>query len=110
MSQLEPPATVEEPADSEDPQSHTIAIPGGTGTVTLPPDASPNECAALAAAIGAHLGDRERAAAAAAASDEPDHVDQWRFASRLRSRGKRRWPRTVERGEEWKAAARSFPR
>jgi len=64
--------------------------------------------AAIASAVGAHLRDREAAAAAAAAADdEPDLVDAWTLAGRMKSVGRRRWPAEVRRGDEWKAAGRS---
>lgn len=108
MSQLEPPER-SEATDGAPPRE--LSVPGVDGTVTLPDDATAEEATALAASLAAHLGDRERAAAATAASrDGVECVDQWRFGSRLRSYGKRRLPRDVERGEEWKAAARALPR
>lgn len=66
------------------------------------------EAAALGAAVSAHLTDRQRAAAAAA--DRTETVDQWRFAERLAATGQRyrRRPRSVGRGEEWRAAARTY--
>ena len=69
-----------------------------------------DEAAAIAAAISAHLGDRQRAAAAAEADEAADTVPNWTFAGRLDAVGARtrRRPRRVERGGEWKAAARSL--
>ncbi|AUX08988.1 hypothetical protein AArcSl_1357 [Halalkaliarchaeum desulfuricum] len=55
----------------------------------IPEDASDEEAAAIAAAIGAHL--RDRAAAAAAAADsEPTWDDKrWAFAGRIEGLGTR---------------------
>jgi len=71
---------------------------------------SDDETAAVAAAIGAHLTDRERAAAAETAEESVETVSEWSFAARMESVGARtrRRPRAVERGGEWKAAARSL--
>ena len=52
----------------------------------LPSSATADEAAAVAAAIGAHLRDREAAAAAAAGEDEATWSDRrWSFAGRTRS-------------------------
>jgi hypothetical protein len=67
--------------------------------LAVPARATDEEAAAIAAAIGAHLRDR-----AAAEPDSEPLVDRWKLAGRI---GKRRLPRTVRRGEEWKAAARA---
>ncbi len=73
---------------------------------------APNEreAAAVAAAIATHRTDRAVAAAEAAATSEPETVPEWKLASRLRSNGEtpRRRPRNVERGREWRTAARSL--
>jgi len=68
------------------------------------------EAAAVAAAISAHLTDRQRAAAAAETEAAPERVTEWSLAGRFESVGARarRRPRSVERGNEWKAAARSL--
>jgi hypothetical protein len=51
------------------------------------PDANDEETAAIAAAVAAHLGDRERAAAE---EDEPSwDGERWRFAGRLAALGQR---------------------
>ncbi|MBV0903079.1 hypothetical protein KTS37_14890 [Halomicroarcula salina] len=76
-------------------------------SLALPDDASQSEAAAIAAAISAHVTDRQRAAAAANQRETVEYVDQWKMTSRLASVGKRRCPTNVERGEEWKAAARA---
>ena len=75
---------------------------------TTTPDAS--EAAAVAAAVGAHLTDRQRAATAAETEPAPERVNEWSLAGRFESVGARvrRRPRAVERGNEWKAAARSL--
>jgi len=80
-------------------------------TLTVPADATPEEAAAIAAAIGAHLRDREAAAvaaAAAAASEEkPWDGRRWQFAGRLAGLGHRgrRVPREAPT-DEWTAAGR----
>jgi len=107
MSQLEPPTQER----SEDAESGPIelSLSEGRATIEIPDDATPAEAAAVAAAIGTHIADRRRAAAAAAAAaDDTPAVDQWVVADRMRARGKRHWPRRVDRGDEWCAAARSF--
>lgn len=75
----------------------------------VPTDA---EAAAVASAISTHLTDRARAATAAAAADADttETVNQWTFSGRLeRTRGTpSRRPRQVERGTEWRTAARSL--
>ncbi|WP_225334209.1 hypothetical protein [Halomicrobium urmianum] len=87
----------------------TVTLDGESLAVDVPDDATAAEAAAIAAAIGTHLYDRRRAAAAAAAADDgSDAVDRWTLTGRLRGVGKRRFPRDVQRGEEWKAAGRSF--
>ncbi|WP_416840720.1 acc operon protein [Haloferax sp. DFSO52] len=54
--------------------------------LSIPDDADPEEAAAIAAAVGAHLHDQQVAAAAAAADDEETWNDKrWQFAGRLRS-------------------------
>jgi|APHM01.1.fsa_nt_gi hypothetical protein len=62
-----------------------------TVELSIPDDATEAEAAAISAVISAHITDRQRAAAvAAAASDSPDYVDEWAFAGRLARLGKRR--------------------
>lgn len=89
----------------------SLVVDGQPVWMDLPADADSDEVAAIATAVGAHLTDRVRAAAAAAASEDDeasDRADQWTLAARMKAMGKRRWPDDVERGDEWKAAARSF--
>jgi hypothetical protein len=77
------------------------------GPGTTPTD---EEATAIAAALSTHLTDRQRAAAAAAAEDATETVSDWTLAGRFDAVGNRarRRPRGVERGSEWKAAARSL--
>ncbi|WP_226021332.1 hypothetical protein [Halomicrobium salinisoli] len=90
-------------------ETPAVTLDGESVAVDVPDDATAAEAAAITAAIGAHLNDRRRAAAAAAARDDgPERVDRWKLVGRLRGVGKRRAPRDVRRGEEWRAAARSF--
>jgi hypothetical protein len=82
------------------------AIDGGPTRLSVPADATDREAAAIAAALGAHLPDRQRAAAAAAAARGDHPVDRWQFAGRLGARRLHRWLE-VTRGGEWSGAARS---
>lgn len=72
--------------------------------------AGPAEAAAVAAAIGAHLRDRERTAAAAdgARADEGWSGERWRFADRLALSNDAgvRIPSTLPR-DPWTAAGRT---
>ena len=105
MSSLE---TAEDGTDAAETETPAEAAAEAEVTVSIPDDATAAEAAAISAAVSAHITDRQRAAAAAAAaSDSPDYVDEWTMAGRLARFGKRRRPRNVERGEEWKAAARA---
>jgi len=101
-------SSLEEPdAESNTDESSTVEQPADI-TVSIPDDATEAEAAAISAAISAHITDRQRAAAAAAAArDTVEHTDEWTLAGRLNRFGKRRRPQNVERGEEWKAAARA---
>ena len=96
---------------SDDAATRVSRVPGAAVTLSLPPDADESEAAAIATAVGAHLTDRDRAAAASGtgADDEGcERADPWTVAGRMEAVGKRRWPDDVRRGEEWAAAARSF--
>ncbi|KAB1187818.1 MULTISPECIES: acc operon protein [Haloferax] len=54
--------------------------------LSIPDDADPEEAAAIAAAVGAHLHDQQVAAAAAAADDEETwNEKRWQYAGRLES-------------------------
>jgi hypothetical protein len=97
-------------ATDDPPGTTELVVPlddGGEATLAVPATASQSECAALAAALGAHLTDRQRAALAAA-SDGPERTDRWKLAGRLGVRNPNRVPRSVTRGEEWKAATRTY--
>ncbi|WP_277541218.1 hypothetical protein [Haloarcula laminariae] len=94
-------------SDESDEEANTAPADDTGIRVSIPDDATEAEAAAISAAISAHITDRQRAAAAAAASESPDYVDEWTLEGRLKRFGKRRRPRNVERGEEWKAAARA---
>ena len=76
-------------------------------SLSIPADASPAEAAAITAAVSAHVTDRQRAAAATTQRSTVEYVDEWTLAGRLASVGKRRLPNNVERGDEWKAAAKA---
>jgi hypothetical protein len=104
MSSLEEP----ESSGTTEEQTATEAAAETDVTVSIPDDATEAEAAAISAAVSAHITDRQRAAAAAAAaSHSPEYVDEWTMAGRLARFGRRRRPRNVERGDEWKAAARA---
>ncbi|MBX0323280.1 hypothetical protein EGH21_09580 [Halomicroarcula sp. F13] len=107
MSSLESSEATEPSAD-EDPETVAVTVEEGELTVSIPDDATASEAAAVTAAVGAHITDRQRAAAAAAASEQPtEYVDAWKLAGRLERFGRRRRPADVERGDEWSAAARA---
>lgn len=107
MSQLEPPSA--EQSASEEGGTRFHSLEGTDATVEIPDDATTAEAAAIAAVVGAHLTDRRNAAVAASTTGETaDTADEWVLAARMRARGKRHWPRDVERGDEWRGAARSF--
>jgi hypothetical protein len=88
----------------------TLAFADTDLAVDVPDDATAGEAAAIVATVGAHLTDQQRAAAAARADESVEYVDEWTFADRMRSFGKHRVPRNVEKGAEWNAAGRAFPR
>ncbi|SFS06880.1 hypothetical protein SAMN05216559_3115 [Halomicrobium zhouii] len=88
----------------------TLTLADTDVAVDVPADATAAEAAAIVASVGAHLTDQQRAAAAAREAETVEYVDEWCFADRMRSFGKRRVPRNVRKGEEWKAAGRAFPR
>lgn len=87
----------------------TVSLDDREVAVDVPEDATPSEAAAIVSIVGAHLSDRQRAAAAQA-SESVEYVETWTFTDRMWSLGKRRIPRNVEKGQEWNAAGRSFPR
>ena len=71
------------------------------------PDPSDDETAAIAAALGTYLGDRERAAADESEGPSWDG-ERWRFAGRLRALGRR--PVRVSSDaptDPWSAAGRT---
>lgn len=77
--------------------------------VVIPDDASAEEAAAIAAAVGAHLRDLELAAAAAAEEETPTwDGKRWAFAGRVRSQQHRfaRVPTTAPT-DPWSAAGRT---
>jgi hypothetical protein len=55
----------------------------------IPDDASCDEAAAIAVALGTYLADRERAAAASESEEPSWDGERWRFAGRLRALGRR---------------------
>lgn len=87
--------------EQADDDSRTLPVPGGR--VTLPATASEEEAAALVAAVASHLRAQRRAAAK---DDEPETADPWAFAGRVEARRRSQLPGSIERGSEWKMAAR----
>ncbi|ELZ78292.1 acc operon protein [Haloferax larsenii] len=55
--------------------------------LSIPDDADPEEAAAIAAAVGAHMRDQAAAAAAAAANGDEEtwNEKRWQYAGRLES-------------------------
>jgi hypothetical protein len=97
-----------EPLGDEETIETTITVGETALTLSVPADANPTQAAAIVSAIGAHVTDRQRAAATAgAAAERVERADEWTLAARLGRFGKRRFPTDVERGDEWKAAARA---
>jgi hypothetical protein len=91
-----------EPAD--EPQGERTYLPVAGGELSLPATASEEEAAALVAAVASHL---REAREAAAVDDEPETVEPWAFAGRVGARQRADLPTPVERGDEWKVAARA---
>ncbi|WP_310732939.1 acc operon protein [Halostella pelagica] len=77
-------------------------------SIDIPDDASEQEAAAIVAAVGAHMHDQERAAAAAAESEPTWEGKRWTFAGRIEAMQERnvRVP-TEAPTDEWTAAARA---
>jgi len=74
----------------------TVSLDDREVTVDVPEDATASEAAAIVSIVGAHLSDRQRAAAAQA-SESVEYVETWTFTDRMRSLGKRRLPETWKR-------------
>lgn len=90
-----------------------VEIPGTDGELAIPEGASPEEAAAIIAALGAHLRDQRAVALAAAAAVEADGVEDWngrRWAYAGRLEGLGRSAERVPHGtptDPWAAAGRS---
>ena len=105
-------STTDEGPTAEEGGAEGRAIRIGDGLLHVPEAASPDEAAALAAALGAHIADQEAAAAAAAGEADADESDTWdgkRFAfsgrlAALTGRGGR-VPRSAPT-DPWTAAGR----
>lgn len=93
-----------ERASDERADERRVAVGLGDATLSVPASADDEEAAAIAAAVGAHLSDRARAAARSESALATEPADRWRLSARLRGRT---LPRDIDRGEEWTAAARS---
>lgn len=113
-----PPESEEATADGGATPDDT-PVPGGPlrvpvegGTLALPETATDGEAAAIVAAVGAHLTDLDRAAAAAAADDADDETGwdghRWSFAGRTEAVGGRpARPTDSTPTDPWTAAGRS---
>ena len=77
-------------------------------TLSIPDDADDEEAAAIAAAVGAHLRDAERTAAAATDAEPTWEGERWTFAGRVEaSQGRSvRVPENAPR-DAWSAAGRT---
>jgi len=96
--------SADEPLESAGPG----LLPAGVD-LELPDDATDEEAAAIAAAIGAHLHDHALAvAAAAAAGEETWDEKRWQFSGRMREQQQRhlRVPREAPTNP-WTAAGRT---
>jgi len=100
-------ASTDDGGDREDTATAVDLPLEGDVSLSVPPSATPAETAAIAVAIGAHLRDRELAAAAADAADESWDGERWAFAGRLEALGERssRVP-TAAPMDPWTAAGR----
>jgi hypothetical protein len=90
----------------------TVSVPVGEGvTLSLPAEASDGEAAAIVAAVGAHLPDLDRAAAAAAEDDEDGagwEGRRWAFAGRTAAvGGEPARPTDTTPTDAWTAAGRA---
>ncbi len=84
------------------------AATSGSFDLTIPDDATDEEAAAIAAAIGAHVRDLELAAALAAAGEATWDGKRWSFTGRIRGQQGRtvRVPRDAPTNP-WAAAGRT---
>jgi len=95
------------------PDGGTVRVPVGEGaTLSLPPEATDGEAAAIVAAVGAHLTDLDRVAVAAAAVDREDDGGwdgrRWAFAGRTEAlSGRTARPTDATPADPWTAAGRS---
>ncbi|MDQ2048941.1 hypothetical protein RBH26_00415 [Natronolimnohabitans sp. A-GB9] len=95
-------------AAADEPGADSLGLPADVELV-IPDDASDEEAAAIAAAVGAHLHDHALAVAAAAAeSEETWDEKRWSFAGRVRAQQHRnvRVPRDAPI-DQWSAAGRT---
>ena len=94
---------------SETADDAALSLATDDGTLSVPATATPEEAAAIAAAVGAHIRDQQIAAVAAAASDGAEMWDgtRWAFTGRIEglSGVSRRVPREAPT-DEWTAAGR----
>lgn len=107
----DPPAgrTEPEPSARENPSETTASGRpiAEERTIRVPADADDEEAAAIAAAIGAHLRDREAAAAAADDDRSGWRGTRWGFAGRVESvRGRRARAPATAPSDPWTAAGR----
>ena len=74
----------DEREDAPEGEETTGSDPVADADLTIPDDATAEEAAAIAAAIGAHLRAQEAAAAAEDEAEETWQGKRWSFAGRLR--------------------------
>jgi hypothetical protein len=96
--------------DGEAGETAVAGSPEFDGDLTIPDDATDEEAAAIAAAIGSHLRAQAAAAAAAAEDDEAESWQgkRWAFAGRLRGLQSRagRVPKSAPT-DAWAASGRT---
>jgi hypothetical protein len=78
------PTSTTDPEDVNQPLGNVLPE---DVSISLPPDATDAEAAAIAAAIGAHLRDREVAAAHAGSEEDTWEGQRWAFDGKLSNRG-----------------------
>jgi hypothetical protein len=88
----------------------TMELETEAGTLTLPPTATAEEAAAIAAAVGTHLSDQQAAAAALAAQsgEETWEGKRWGYAGRLEAvQGRAERVPANAPTDEWTASGRT---
>jgi len=97
--------------DRSTPDGGLVRVPVGDGArLSLPPDASDGEAAAIVAAVGAHLTDLDRATAAADDGEDEEGWDgrRWAFTGRTEAlSGRSVRPTDGTPTDRWTAAGRA---